>query len=407
MGFDYERRPEVEGDRSSETHVSPRDQVAPAPPGGMPPVAVASQSAVAGADRAGRIRRATEIPAPSSGPSSKTKRSAPRVQPSSGLPEVLRAGIEQLSGISLDDVRVHRNSGRPARVGALAYAQVDQIHLGPGQDQHLPHEAWHLVQQRQGRVRRTTQYKGEAINEDAALEREADIMGGRALAIGRRVRPASPTGQRDASPRLRSVSALRTGARVLQLLNRDQKKALDAVKKQVSEATDPKARWRLIHDALERINAATEQNIKDGAKYLKVQIEKPADVAPTVVAKPQKKRTVDDTVWEHITQGGLKEDGRPTGYHTTRGTNAIAEGFGQKTMRDFDCYEQQVRLRSDPSKVKKGGSTFFPDSWTLEEIREAIEYAVPVGQLFEVVTPLKGAGMRLRSNDSSWYPCFT
>ncbi|MEL6127089.1 MAG: DUF4157 domain-containing protein, partial [Pseudomonadota bacterium] len=38
----------------------------------------------------------------------------------------------------------------------MAYAQGSNIHLGPGQDQHLPHEAWHVVQQRQGRVPTTT-----------------------------------------------------------------------------------------------------------------------------------------------------------------------------------------------------------------------------------------------------------
>ena len=29
---------------------------------------------------------------------------------------------------------------------ALAYAQGSDIHLAPGQEQHLPHEAWHVVQ---------------------------------------------------------------------------------------------------------------------------------------------------------------------------------------------------------------------------------------------------------------------
>lgn len=33
------------------------------------------------------------------------------------------------------------------------YEQGTDIHVGPGQEQHLPHEAWHEVSQRQGRVR--------------------------------------------------------------------------------------------------------------------------------------------------------------------------------------------------------------------------------------------------------------
>jgi hypothetical protein len=99
----------------------------------------------------------------------------------SALPASLRAGVETLSGIAMSDVRVHRNSAEPARLGALAYAQGTDIHLGPGQERHLPHEAWHVVQQKQGRVTPTVQLKGVALNESAALEAEADAMGARAV----------------------------------------------------------------------------------------------------------------------------------------------------------------------------------------------------------------------------------
>lgn len=99
-----------------------------------------------------------------------------------GLPDGLKTGMEALSGLSLDDVRVHRNSDRPADLQAHAFAQGTDIHLAPGQEQHLPHEAWHVVQQMQGRVRPTMQLKdGVGINDDRGLEREADVMGARAL----------------------------------------------------------------------------------------------------------------------------------------------------------------------------------------------------------------------------------
>jgi len=99
-----------------------------------------------------------------------------------GLPDTLKTGVESLSGYSLDDVKVHYNSSRPAQLQALAYAQGTEIHLGPGQEKHLPHEAWHVVQQKQGRVRPTIQMKaGVNVNDDEGLEREADIMGGKAL----------------------------------------------------------------------------------------------------------------------------------------------------------------------------------------------------------------------------------
>ncbi len=98
-----------------------------------------------------------------------------------GLPDQLKAGVEALSGISLDNVRVHYNSAQPAQLNALAYAQGRDIHLAPGQERHLPHEAWHIVQQAQGRVRPTMQMKhGVPVNDDAGLEHEADVMGARA-----------------------------------------------------------------------------------------------------------------------------------------------------------------------------------------------------------------------------------
>jgi hypothetical protein len=88
--------------------------------------------------------------------------------------------MEEMSGLSLDGVKVHYNSRKPAQVNAHAYAQGTDIYLGPGQERHLPHEAWHVVQQKQGRVRHTIQVNGVAVNDDHSLEREADLMGMRA-----------------------------------------------------------------------------------------------------------------------------------------------------------------------------------------------------------------------------------
>lgn len=104
-----------------------------------------------------------------------------------GLPDNLKAGIESLSGIDMSDVQVHKNSARPAQLNALAYAQGSNIHLAPGQEQHLPHEAWHVVQQRQGRVAPTLQAKGTFINDDSRLEQEADQMGAKAHQQGARM----------------------------------------------------------------------------------------------------------------------------------------------------------------------------------------------------------------------------
>ncbi|QHI36236.1 hypothetical protein IMCC3317_15950 [Kordia antarctica] len=99
-----------------------------------------------------------------------------------GLPDTLKSGIEQLSGYAMDDVKVHYNSDKPAQLQAHAFAQGTNIHVASGQEKHLPHEAWHVVQQKQGRVKPTVQLKGNVnINTDVSLEKEADIMGAKAV----------------------------------------------------------------------------------------------------------------------------------------------------------------------------------------------------------------------------------
>ncbi len=100
-----------------------------------------------------------------------------------GLPDRLKSGIESLSGFSMDDVRVHYHSPKPAQLQAHAYTRGTEIHVAPGQEKHLPHEAWHIVQQMQGRVAPTDRINGININDSDALEREADVMGARAAGL--------------------------------------------------------------------------------------------------------------------------------------------------------------------------------------------------------------------------------
>ena len=97
-----------------------------------------------------------------------------------GMSDNLKAGIEDLSGFAMDDVRVHYNSPEPATVQALAYTQGTDIYVAPGQEQHLPHEAWHVAQQMAGRVEPTTEVSGLPVNGCIELEHEADVMGARA-----------------------------------------------------------------------------------------------------------------------------------------------------------------------------------------------------------------------------------
>lgn len=100
-----------------------------------------------------------------------------------GLPDNLKADVEELSGFSMDDVKVHYNSSQPATVQALAFTQGTDIHVAPGQEQHLPHEAWHVAQQMAGRVEPTTEVGGMPVNDNVGLEHEADVMGARANSL--------------------------------------------------------------------------------------------------------------------------------------------------------------------------------------------------------------------------------
>ena len=96
-----------------------------------------------------------------------------------GMPDHLKEGIEDLSGYSMDDMRMHYKSDKSA-TQALTYTQGTDIHVAPGQEQHPPHEAWHVAQQMSGRVEPTTEVGGMPVNDNEDLEREADAMGARA-----------------------------------------------------------------------------------------------------------------------------------------------------------------------------------------------------------------------------------
>ncbi|MBW8874117.1 MAG: DNA/RNA non-specific endonuclease [Acidobacteria bacterium] len=98
-------------------------------------------------------------------------------EPAGGLPGPLRAHLEWASGVNLGGLRVYHNSPEPAQYRALAFLRGNAIHLAPGEDEQLPHEAWHAVQQRQGRVKPTGQIENVALNDDRGLEREAAEIG--------------------------------------------------------------------------------------------------------------------------------------------------------------------------------------------------------------------------------------
>ena len=100
------------------------------------------------------------------------------------IPKLLQLAVQRLSGICLQNARLYYNSPFPKHVNALAFARGCSIHIAPGQERLLPHEAWHLVQQSQGRVRSLAASRsGICTNDNGELEHEANVMGSRAMAI--------------------------------------------------------------------------------------------------------------------------------------------------------------------------------------------------------------------------------
>ena len=108
-----------------------------------------------------------------------------KAENASGLPGRLKAGIEALSGVSTDGVRVHPNSAAPAGVNAHAYAQGTDIHLAPGQERHLPHEAWHVVQQRRAGCSRRSRRTASRSTTIARWRRKPTSWGRRRSRQGR------------------------------------------------------------------------------------------------------------------------------------------------------------------------------------------------------------------------------
>ena len=92
------------------------------------------------------------------------------------LPKELRVTVEQLSGFDMSDVCVHYDSPLPEKFNARAFAYGTDIYLGPGTEETLAHEAWHVVQQKQRRVKVTCHIYNFLLNYETYLEKEAELM---------------------------------------------------------------------------------------------------------------------------------------------------------------------------------------------------------------------------------------
>lgn len=93
-----------------------------------------------------------------------------------GIPRRMKAGFENSSGFSFDDVRVHYNSEKPAQLHAHAYTQGNEVYVAPGQEKHIPHELGHIVQQKSDMVKPTGEIGGLPLNDDETMENGANMI---------------------------------------------------------------------------------------------------------------------------------------------------------------------------------------------------------------------------------------
>ncbi|UII27020.1 DUF4157 domain-containing protein [Fulvivirga maritima] len=92
------------------------------------------------------------------------------------LPDPLRHKLEYISGYYLGDVEIFFNSTKPEAINVAAYAYGNSIFISPGYEYTLAHEAWHVIQQKQGRVTISGINNGVPVNNNLQLEGEACNM---------------------------------------------------------------------------------------------------------------------------------------------------------------------------------------------------------------------------------------
>jgi hypothetical protein len=101
----------------------------------------------------------------------KSSQMQPEVKPkNAGLPDQVKSEMQPDSDMSMDHVKARCYFDKPAQLQSHASYKGDEIHLGAGQERHLPNGAGHVVQQAQGRRGPKLQMKAGAINDAAVAQ---------------------------------------------------------------------------------------------------------------------------------------------------------------------------------------------------------------------------------------------
>ena len=154
------------------------------------------------------------------------------------IPAPLRSQMESAFNANFANVKIHEGN-HVGDVGAIAYTQGNDIHFAPGQfnpdmrsgQALIGHELAHVLQQRQGRVKPTTQINGLPVNDQSALEQEADVLGQKAAQMKN---PATlqrqETQDKPANYQITSPKASEDGYREITAVNHKTNQAIGTVK---------------------------------------------------------------------------------------------------------------------------------------------------------------------------------
>ena len=274
-----------------------------------------------------------------------------------GIPDNLKTGMESLSGMPLDDVNVHYNSEKPAQLQALAYAQGTDIHLGPGQEEHLPHELGHVVQQKKGTVKPTMQMMGKSegvpVNDDPQLEREADLMGGEALQMKANEKESNP--------------------------------AIDQLKRGISALSSGKGPVQREEDPYAESSYEEEAPVSD--PYAESSYEEEAPVSdPYAESSTEEEAPVSDPYAESSTEEEAPVS-EPYGESSTEEEALDSDPYGESSL-------EEQSLVSEESPVVENEPQFCE----MGELGTIPEFMSKLGYIIEAAVPAVGTGVEISAS---------
>jgi ribosomal protein S18 acetylase RimI-like enzyme len=229
-----------------------------------------------------------QIPVQTAPEPAPTLQRSPTAQGGRSIPAPVRQKMEQAFNTSFADVKVHEGNHANS-LGAIAYTQGSHIHFASGKynpdtssgQALLGHELAHVVQQRQGRVKPTGQVKGLPLNDNPALEQEADRLGLKAAQSQTAVQRKPKTIQKTSQYEIAAPKPSDDGYQEITALSSETRQQIGRVKIKGSPVqqkieiaslwVDPEHRQSGVSKSL--MGAATQEGKKQGYRQAKLGVD--------------------------------------------------------------------------------------------------------------------------------------